>query len=141
MVKVSVIGLKHKSPAIVSAATNSGEATKACVLGLPSFLFAKFRLNDVTIEFGRSGFSVSRFHCPIQGPQAFAIMVAPTSSNSVNIPSRSAVKRTCSEPGLIINWALTDTPFDFASFTIEAALDISSYEELVQEPIKPTSIV
>ena len=51
--------MKHKSPAIVSAATNSGEATKACVFGLPSFLFAKFRLNDVTIEFGRSGFSVS----------------------------------------------------------------------------------
>jgi hypothetical protein len=53
--KVSVKGLKVRSPAIANAVVISGEATKACVFGLPSFLFAKFRLKEVMIEFLLSG--------------------------------------------------------------------------------------
>ena len=47
---------------------------------------------------------------------------------------------TCSEPGLIPKIAFGFTPFATASSTIEAALDKSSYDELVQEPIKAHSI-
>ena len=39
-------GLKVKFPEIARAVTNSGEATNACVLGLPSARFAKLRLNE-----------------------------------------------------------------------------------------------
>ena len=45
-VNVSVNGLNPKSPAIAKAATISGEATNACVFGLPSALFEKLRLNE-----------------------------------------------------------------------------------------------
>ena len=44
-------GLKDKSPAIAIAVTNSGEPTKAWVLGFPSALFAKFLLNEWTMVF------------------------------------------------------------------------------------------
>ena len=103
----SVSGLKQRSPAIVSAIVNSGEATKAYVFGLPSARLAKLRLKEVTIEFLRVGLSVSRFHWPIQGPQAFAIIVAPTFSKVPIIPSRSAVARIRSEPGFTIRGAAT----------------------------------
>ena len=43
---LSFIGLKAKSPEIAIAATISGDATKAWVLGLPSALLAKFLLNE-----------------------------------------------------------------------------------------------
>ena len=76
---------------MLNAATISGDVTNACVFGFPSFLFAKFLLKEVTIEFARSGSLLSRFHCPIHGPQAFAIMVAPTSSKAGSMPSLSAV--------------------------------------------------
>ena len=76
---------------MVSAITSSGEATKACVFGLPSARFAKFRLNDVTIEFGRVLSGSCRAHCPMHGPQALAITVPPASSSDCKIPSRSAV--------------------------------------------------
>ena len=100
---VSINGLKHKSPATVSAATTSGEPINVCVFGFPSARFAKLRLKEVIIELGRSGLSVSRFHCPMQGPHALAITMPPTDSNSAKTPSRSAVNLTCSDPGLIIN--------------------------------------
>ena len=44
-------GLKDRSPAIAIAVTNSGEPTKAWVLGFPSALFAKFLLNEWTMVF------------------------------------------------------------------------------------------
>ncbi len=88
---VSVSGLKQRSPAMVSASVSSGEATKACVFGLPSARLAKLRLKEVTMEFLRVLSSVCRFHCPIHGPQALAITVAPICSKSPRIPSRSAV--------------------------------------------------
>ena len=47
----SVIGLKDKLPAIASAVVISGDATNASVSGFPSFRFAKFLLNEVTIVF------------------------------------------------------------------------------------------
>ena len=48
---------------------------------------AKLRLKEVTIEFLRSGSSVCRFHCPIQGPQALAIIVAPIFRKASIMPS------------------------------------------------------
>lgn len=42
--KVSFFGLKVKSPAMAKAVTNSGDVTKACVAGFPSFLPVKFLL-------------------------------------------------------------------------------------------------
>ena len=92
---------------MVNAMVSSGEATNAYVFGLPSARLAKFRLKEVTIEFLRVGSSVTRFHCPIQGPQAFAIIVAPIFSKASIIPSRSAVARMRSEPGLTIKGAAT----------------------------------
>ena len=105
LISVSFSGLKHKSPAMVSAMVSSGEATNAYVFGLPSARLAKLRLKEVTMEFLRTGSSVTRFHCPIQGPQAFAMIVAPTSSKTPIMPSRSAVARMRSEPGLTIKGA------------------------------------
>ncbi len=40
----ATIATEDKSPAMATATTISGDATKACVLGLPSFLLAKFLL-------------------------------------------------------------------------------------------------
>ena len=54
-------------------------------------------------------------------------------------PSRSIVFLTCSDPGVIVNLDFKITPFFTACFAIEAALEISSYDELVHEPINPTS--
>src|SRR5690606_4331343 len=78
-------------------------------------------------------------HCPIQGPQAFVHTLVPIFSNTSMIPSRSIVYRICSEHGLIPNSALGVIFFSTACFTIDTALDISSYEEFVQEPISPHS--
>ena len=65
LVNVSFSGLKQRSPAMVKATVNSGEATNANVFGLPSARFAKLRLKDVTIAFLRVGSSVILFHWPI----------------------------------------------------------------------------
>ena len=54
-------------------------------------------------------------------------------------PSRSIVFLTCSDPGVIVNLDFKTTPLFTACLAIEAALDISSYDELVHEPINPTS--
>src|SRR5690606_34794272 len=101
------MGLKVRSPAIARAVTISGEATKAWVFGLPSFRFAKFRLNDVIIEFFRSGSSECLAHCPIQGPQALASTTPPISLKVSRKPSRSTVYRTISEPGVTVYSDLT----------------------------------
>ena len=47
---------------------------------------------------------------------------------------------TCSEPGVIMYSALVVNPFSDTCFAKLTARLISSYEELVQLPIKPTSI-
>ena len=118
---LSFNGLKQRSPAIVNAIVSSGEATNAYVLGLPSARLAKLRLKEVTIEFFRVGSSVWRFHWPIQGPQAFAIIVAPSRSKASIIPSLSAVARICSEPGLTISGEATLKFFSVTCFAKEAA--------------------
>jgi hypothetical protein len=50
----------------------------------------------------------------------------------------SIVARICSEPGVTVNRDFALMPWSRASRAIEAARDISSYEEFVQEPIRPT---
>ena len=82
----------------------------------------------------------SRAHCPIQGPQALAKTLPPISSKVFKKPSLSTVNLTCSEPGVMVYSALTSRFLSLACLATEAALAISSYDELVQEPIKPTSI-
>ena len=46
----------------------------------------------------------------------------------------------CSDPGVINNGILELIPFDFACAAKLATLDISSYDELVQLPIRATDI-
>ena len=53
-------------------------------------------------------------------------------------PSRSIVYLTCSDPGVTEYSAFAIKPFSSACFAIEAALEISSYDEFVQLPINPT---
>ena len=105
---------------------NSGPATNASVSGLPSFLFAKFLLNDVTIVFFTPVSISILFHIPMQGPQAFASIIPPISVRSFSCPSRSIVALTCSEPGVIVNWDFAFNPFCFACLAILADLSISS---------------
>ena len=79
-------------------------------------------------------------HWPIHGPQALVKILAFSNFlKESKKPSLSAVNFTCSEPGLIPKIAFGFTPFAKASSTMEAALDKSSYEEFVQEPIKAHS--
>mmetsp|Transcript_22641 Transcript_22641/g.29632 ORF Transcript_22641/g.29632 Transcript_22641/m.29632 type:complete len:209 (+) Transcript_22641:680-1306(+) len=136
---VSVSGSKVISPANAQAVTNSGLVTKACVPGFPSFRLAKFRLYEVKMELSSPCFSW-RFHWPIQGPHALARTVPPAVSNSSVIPSLSMVARTCSEPGVMRKGTLLFSPAAKACLTRSAHRDISSYELLVQDPIKPALI-
>ena len=76
------------------------------------------------------------FHCPMQGPQAFARTVAPTSSNVPCSPSRSIVARINSLPGVTRNGTLLFSPAALACSAMEATRDMSSYDEFVQDPIK-----
>ena len=123
---VSVIGLKVIVPAIARAVVNSGLATNANVCGLPSFRFAKFLLNEVTIEFfSPVGLSIL-FHIPMHGPQALVRTTPPKSSNIFNCPSRSIVARTCSLPGVMVNCDFAFNPFASACFARLAERSISS---------------
>ena len=51
------------------------------------------------------------------------------------------VYRTNSDPGVIVNSAFDFSFLSTACCASEAAREISSYDELVHEPIKPTSIL
>ena len=126
LTKTSVIGLKSSLPETAIAATISGEATKACVFGLPSALFEKFLLKEWTIVFFSFLSAPALAHCPIQGPQAFVNILALRSSNISNRPSLSAVYRTCSDPGFIPKSAFAETFLSTACFAIDAARDRSS---------------
>ena len=68
----------------------------------------------------------SRAHLPIQGPHALVKILAFKSSKIYSNPSRSAVYRTCYEPGLIPNSALVIKFFSTACFAIDAARERSS---------------
>jgi len=79
--RVSCVGLKSIRPEYTIAVTNSGDARKFIVSGLPSFLARKLRLNEVRIAFVSPFLTPSvRFHCPIHGPQAFARTIPPADS-------------------------------------------------------------
>ena len=67
-------------------------------------------------------------------------ILASSFSKIFSNPSLSAVYLTCSEPGLIPNSALVERFFSTAWLAIDDALDKSSYDEFVQEPINPHSI-
>ena len=60
---------------MANAVTISGEATKACVEESPSLRRAKFRLNEVIIEFLRLGSSICLAHCPMQGPRHLPVQL------------------------------------------------------------------
>ena len=90
-INVSFIGLKSKRPEIATAATISGEATKAWVLGFPSARFEKFLLKEWIIEFFSCLSAPSLAHWPIHGPQALVNILASSSSKVFKSPSLSAV--------------------------------------------------
>mmetsp|Transcript_6284 Transcript_6284/g.25241 ORF Transcript_6284/g.25241 Transcript_6284/m.25241 type:complete len:316 (-) Transcript_6284:976-1923(-) len=136
---VSLVGLKVSEPASVRAVTISGEATKACVLGLPSLRAAKLRLNDEMIELGSClVLSTSeRTHWPMHGPHALASTVPPAFSSSACMPSRSMVARICSDPGVMVKGICDATPCSAACLHRLTERAMSSYDELVHEPIRP----
>mmetsp|Transcript_21649 Transcript_21649/g.38589 ORF Transcript_21649/g.38589 Transcript_21649/m.38589 type:complete len:208 (-) Transcript_21649:1161-1784(-) len=134
---VSFSGLKLRSPAMANAVTSSGEVTKAWVAGFPSLRAAKLRLKDVTMELASPLATSVRFHCPMQGPQELERTVPPTLLKMSMMPSRSMVALICSEPGLMVKGTLALMPASRACLAMEAARAMSSYEELVQEPIRP----
>src|SRR5438046_10445908 len=74
----------------------------------------------------------------MQGPQALAKIRPPNSSSVLSWPSRSMVARICSEPGVTVNIDFAFKPWLRASRAMEAARDMSSYDEFVQDPIRPT---
>ena len=86
--------------------------------------------------FGTPTISWERRHWPMQGPQALASTVAPIASRVVIWPSRSIVARTCSEPGVTMKGTAARTPCARACSTTSAERLMSSYEELVQLPIR-----
>src|SRR5690606_22640157 len=89
--------------------------------------------------FFSSPFLSLRSHWPIHGPHALVKMVAPSFSKTSKSPSLSAVYRICSEPGFIPKSLFGFNFLSTACCAMEAALDKSSYEEFVQEPISPQS--
>ncbi len=91
LMRVSCSGSKSKRPEIATAATISGEATKAWVFGFPSLRLEKLRLKEWTILFFSFLSAPARAHCPIHGPQALVNILASKSSKIDNKPSRSAV--------------------------------------------------
>ena len=137
---MSIVGSKSRRPASASAITVSGLVTKLNVLAEPSLRLGKLRLNELTMVFGLLVSSLGRSHCPMQGPQAFARTVAPIASRSASRPSRSIVARICSDPGVMRSSIFALRPCAFAWRATEAARVMSSYDELVQLPIKADEI-
>ncbi len=106
--------------------TISGLEMKEAVLGLPSFLLAKLRLNDEMMELVVPSAMSSRFHWPMHGPQALARTVAPSFSRTPIWPSRSMVASTCSEPGVTQSGHLMVAPWSRACWATSAARVMSS---------------
>src|SRR3954464_3329043 len=77
-----------------------------------------------------------RSHWPMHGPQALARTRPPMASRSASRPSRSMVARTCSDPGVMRNCVLAVRPLADAWRATDAARVMSSYDELVHEPIR-----
>ncbi|KAH3662866.1 hypothetical protein OGATHE_004442 [Ogataea polymorpha] len=123
------------------AVTISGDVRKFMVFLLPSFLARKFLLNEVKITLVSFGAASPLSHWPIQGPHALASTIAPFSSNVLIKPSLSIVARICSDPGVTKKGILGFKPTLAACLMIEAARDMSWYDEFVHEPIKPAVMV
>ena len=71
------------------------------VSGLPSLRPRKLRLYEVKMALLSPLEMLSvRFHCPMQGPQAFARTIPPASSKVDKVESRSSVALICSLPGV-----------------------------------------
>ena len=81
--------LKQRSPAIVSAMIQFGETRQGIRIRITVCTFGKITVERVNLKFLRVGLSshVSTFYY-YEGPQAFAIIVAPTFSKVPIIPSR-----------------------------------------------------
>src|SRR5690606_4095721 len=94
---------------------------------------------ECTIVFFSCLSAPSLSHCPIQGPQALVNTFVPNFSKVSMMPSLSMVYLICSDPGLIPNSAFGVIFLSNACCTIDTARDISSYDELVQEPLNPHS--
>ena len=109
------------------------------MFGLASLRFAKFLLKEWIIVLTFLLSESLRAHCPIHGPHAFAKTSPPIFLNISRNPSLSVIDRICSEPGVIVNSDFATSLLDKASFTTDAALERSSYDEFVHEPISPTS--
>ena len=109
---------------------------KACVSALPSLRFGKLRLNEVRIELATPLATSSRFHWPMQGPQAFASTTPPIAASSSSWPSRRMVWWICSEPGVTQSVVRALTPCRLAWRATSAARERSSYDEFVQLPIR-----
>src|SRR3989442_515993 len=124
--KVSLSGLNDSLPPSAMATTSSGLPMKLIVSRLPSFRPGKFLLYDVTMVFGSPGLSSGLFHCPMQGPQAFANTVAPMLVRISIWPSRSIVALICSDPGVTRSGIFTFIPLDLAWSATFAALVMSS---------------
>src|SRR5207248_10710559 len=77
----------------------------------------------------------------MQGPHAFARMVATMASRSWSRPSRSMVARTRSDPGVTSSGVFTCRPPPAAWRAIDAVRELSSYVEFVQEPISAELIL
>src|SRR3954471_21578127 len=71
----------------------------------------------------------------MHGPQALASTVAPMASRSCRRPSRSIVALTRSEPGVTSKGVFTCIPARAAWRAIDAVREMSSYDELVHDPI------
>ena len=76
----------------------------------------------------------------MHGPQALARTVAPTASRSASRPSRSIVARICSEPGVTSSSTCDRSPLAAAWRATDAARVMSSYDELVHDPMSAEEI-
>ena len=108
---------------------------KDSVAWLPSFRPGKFRLNDETMVFASSLPTSDRFHWPMHGPHALASTVPPICSNVAMIPSRLIVWWMRSDPGVIRNGVRARSPALMPCIAMWAARRMSSYDELVHDPM------
>ena len=136
----SASGLNERRPPRASATTSSGLPIKFIVFLLPSLRPGKLRLKLVTMVFSPPPSSSGRLHCPMHGPHALARTVAPMDRSEPICPSLSIVARICSEPGVTSSGAAALAPRAAACSATAAALDMSSYEELVQLPTRAAAM-
>jgi len=72
----------------------------------------------------------------MHGPQALVNTVAPSSSSTANCPSRLMVSKIMSDPGETQRRVFISSPLSSACCATSVARQISSYDELVQLPMR-----